>query len=155
MNIKHVNKFLKLYVAVYLVSLTCTGFCDDSALLHINALLKKHPIIDGHNDLPDVIRHDDIHPRDVIGYDLSKTAPGDTDLARLRRGHIGGQFWSVYIPGTQEVKERGFARIQLEQIDIARRMIEQYPKSLSFALTAKDIEKANKETESMKLSAEE
>ena len=41
------------------------------------------------------------------------------------KGGVGGQFWSVYIPG--EIKDSGFARIQLEQIDIARRMIARYP----------------------------
>ena len=37
----------------------------------------------------------------------------------------GAQFWSVYIP--MEAVEEGAARVQLEQIDIARRIIRRYP----------------------------
>ena len=52
---------------------------------------------------------------------------------------MAAQFWSIYIPG--EVKDSGFARIQLEQFDIARRMIARYPDRLALALTAADIER--------------
>ena len=46
---------------------------------------------------------------------------------------MGGQFWSVYVPG--EKSAEGYARVQLEQIDIARRVIERYPDQLAFAGT--------------------
>ena len=36
----------------------------------------------------------------------------NTDIDRLRKGLVGGQFWSVYIPG--DYKDSGFARVQLE-----------------------------------------
>jgi membrane dipeptidase len=51
---------------------------------------------------------------------------------------VGAQFWSVWVPG--ELKEQGYAKLQLEQIDIARRMIARYPENLALALTASDIE---------------
>jgi membrane dipeptidase len=44
--------------------------------------------------------------------------PGQTDLARLRQGRVGGQFWSVFIPGGG--KAQGYARVQLEQIELTR-----------------------------------
>ncbi|MEO5579230.1 MAG: dipeptidase, partial [Gemmatimonadaceae bacterium] len=62
---------------------------------------------------------------------------GHTDLERLKQGMVGAQFWSVYIPG--EVGDSGFARVQMEQIDIARRFIAKYPDRLQWALTVKDI----------------
>ena len=43
---------------------------------------------------------------------------------------VGAQFWSVYVPGETR-KRAGYARTQLEQIDIARRMIAQYPDRLA------------------------
>jgi membrane dipeptidase len=52
------------------------------------------------------------------------------------------QFWSVYVPG--EYKDSGYARLQLEQIDIARRVIARYPERLVLALTADDAERAFK-----------
>jgi membrane dipeptidase len=116
---------------------------EDAPLARAREILARHPLIDGHNDLPNVIREKGQPPRDVAAYDLDDPTPGDTDLARLRAGGVGGQFWSVYIPSTPEVGSRGFARIQLEQIDIARRMIERYPADLALALTADDIERAN------------
>jgi len=116
---------------------------EDDALAHARAFLARHPLIDSHNDLPEVIREKGKPPRDVVAYDLTRATPGDTDLARLRAGGVGGQFWSVYIPSSPDVGRKGFARIQLEQIDIALRMIERYPGDLALALTADDIERAN------------
>ena len=107
--------------------------------------LAAQPVIDGHNDLPWRIREDTVHPMDVDAYDLRKRAAGMTDLARLKRGHVGAQFWSIYIPGERNDKTYrakgevastpGYARVQLEQIDIARRMVARYP-ALQWALTA-------------------
>ena len=118
---------------------------QDAALAHAREFLKQHPLIDGHNDLPSVIRESGKPPRDVPAYDLNGRTAGDTDIARLRAGGIGAQFWSVWIPSLPEVGKRGFARIQLEQIDIALRMIERYPADLQLALTADDVERANTE----------
>ncbi|HET9605172.1 MAG TPA: dipeptidase [Gemmatimonadales bacterium] len=109
----------------------------DAALEHARKLLASTPLIDGHNDLPWEIRTNREHPHDVAAYDLRRTTPGHTDLARLAAGHVGGQFWSVYIPG--EIKDSGYARVQLEQIDIARRMIASYPEKLAPAYSADDI----------------
>src|SRR5688500_9990233 len=118
---------------------------DDRALDEARAILSRHPLIDGHNDLPMVIRESGKPPRDVVAYDLDARTAGDTDIARLRAGGVGGQFWSVYVPSAPEAGARGFARIQLEQIDIALRVIERYPRDLALALTADDIERANAE----------
>jgi membrane dipeptidase len=101
-------------------------------------VLRETPLIDGHNDLPWTIREN--AGRDVEAYDLRKTTPRMTDLARLDKGMVGAQFWSVYIPG--EIKDSGYARVQLEQIDIARRMIAKYPERLEYATSTADIRRA-------------
>jgi membrane dipeptidase len=62
----------------------------------------------------------------------------------LRQGHVGAQFWSVWVPSTDDIKKLGFARIQLEQIDIAHRVVERYPDDLQLALSVADIEEANR-----------
>ena len=111
----------------------------DPALEHARKLLRSTPLVDGHNDLPWTIRESKEAPRDVGRYDLRGTVPGQTDLARLKAGMVGAQFWSVYIPG--EIKDSGFARVQLEQIDIARRLIAAYPDRFAPALTADDIKR--------------
>lgn len=131
-------------IVLGVLSPTDTRGDDDPALRQAWEVLQKNPLIDGHNDLPAVIRESGTPPRDVEAYDLNRRAPGDTDIGRLREGGIGGQFWSVWIPSSADVGKKGFARIQLEQIDIALRMIERYPGDLRLALSAADIDEANR-----------
>ncbi|MHB1310678.1 MAG: dipeptidase [Gemmatimonadaceae bacterium] len=113
----------------------------DPYLARVKKLLATNPVIDGHNDVPWEIRENKEMPRDVDHYDLrTNLKKQDTDFARMKQGGLGGQFWSIYIPG--EVKDSGYARIQLEQFDIARRMIAKYPDRMVFARTAADARRA-------------
>ena len=117
---------------------------DDAAMRHARALLASRPIVDGHNDLPWEIRVNAISKMNVDKYPLRTPAPGQTDFARLKAGGVGGQFWSVYIPGDDTAKLYGYAKMQLEQIDIARRMIARYPDQLQLALSYADVLRAQK-----------
>ncbi len=118
------------------------GPSEDAALQRARRLLASTILVDGHNDLPYAIRNFKDAPGDIVAYDLRKPTPGDTDLARLRAGGLGAQFWSVYIPG----EGRGpFARPQLEQIEIARRIIARYPDSFRFATTVAEIRAARRD----------
>jgi membrane dipeptidase len=129
--------------AVVLVLLAAVApAAENDALERARAVLSRHPVIDGHNDLPWAIRENAAAPRDVAAYDLRSRTTGATDLERLRLGHVGGQFWSVYVPAELD---GGFARTQLEQIDIARRVIERYPENLAFATSAEEVERALRE----------
>ncbi len=110
---------------------------DDPYLARARRILSQTPLIDGHNDLPWRIREDSVARGNVDAYDLRKRAPGHTDLDRLKKGMVGAQFWSVYTPG--DYRDSGYARVQLEQIDIARRVIAKYPDRLALALTPEDI----------------
>jgi membrane dipeptidase len=112
----------------------------DPYLERARRVLASTPLVDGHNDLPWAIRENRIAPKDVEAYDLRTRTSGHTDLERLRKGMVGAQFWSVYIPG--EYRDSGYARVQLEQIDIARRVIERYPDALRLALSSSDIRSA-------------
>lgn len=99
--------------------------------------LAAAPVFDGHNDLPWEIRNDTIARKDPTRYDLRTRSRGHTDIPRLRAGRVGAQFWSVYLPGNYG--DSGYARVQLEQIDIARRVIQLYPDVFELALTADDV----------------
>jgi membrane dipeptidase len=101
--------------------------------------LESTPLFDGHNDLPWVIRGSEDAPHDVEAYDLRNATSGHTDIARLRSGMVGAQFWSVYIP--MEAVEEGAARYQLEQIDIARQVIRRYPDVFEQAYSMSDVER--------------
>ena len=112
---------------------TATGSTDPH-MARARRVLRTTPLVDGHNDLPWAIREATAAPHDVEAYDLRKKAAGHTDLARLKQGMVGGQFWSIYIPG--DYRDSGYARVQLEQIDIARRIVAKYPERFQWALTA-------------------
>jgi len=112
---------------------------SDPALARARAVLARHPVMDGHNDLAWAIRENPKAPGDVFAYDLRTRTAGDTDLGRLREGQVGGQLWSVYVPAEMD---SGFLRAQLEQIDIARRMLARYPERLALCTTADEVERA-------------
>lgn len=132
-------------VAVFL-SVHCLAAvaAEDAVLAHARRLAQEAIVFDGHNDLPWAIRTYAPAPNDVDAYDLHSHAPGkgQTDIPRLRAGGVGAQFWSVYIPGEAQ---GGFAHTQLEQIDLARRLIERYPDTLRFARSAAEVRAARKD----------
>jgi membrane dipeptidase len=127
-------------VAALLVASAARTRADDDALARAKAVLARHPVIDGHNDLPWAIRENTAAPRDVLAYDLRRRTTGNTDLERLRQGGVGGQFWSVYVPA-----DKVAAKTQLEQIDIARRVIALYPDRLALTTSAAEVERAMRE----------
>jgi membrane dipeptidase len=123
---------------VLIILMPTLALAQDTHMEKARRVLQAVPLVDGHNDLPWYIRTDvKESPLDVEAYDLRRPTSGNTDLERLKRGMVGGQFWSVYVPG--DYSDSGYARVQLEQIDIARRVIAKYPDVLQPAFTAQDI----------------
>lgn len=114
-----------------------TAQAADPHLELARRVLRTTPLFDGHNDLPWAIRQSPTARGNVAAYDLRTRTEGHTDLARLRQGMVGAQWWSVYLPG--DWADSGYARVQLEQLDIARRVIERYPDHFELALTAADV----------------
>jgi membrane dipeptidase len=100
-------------------------------------LLRRHPLIDGHNDLAWEARQQSGYDFDRL--DLSQRLDTThTDLPRLRAGGVGAQFWSVWVPSTLP---DGEAVIQtLEQIDAVHQMVARYGDQLGFARTADELE---------------
>jgi membrane dipeptidase len=124
---------------------------DADITARVTRVLDSTPLIDGHNDLPWGIReitHNNFSAID-IGKDTSgiATSPGwpnlTTDIPRLRKGMVGAQFWSVYVP----VSVKGFEVVQttMEQIDLVKRMAARYPAALEMAYTAADIRRIHKQ----------
>ena len=106
-------------------------------LARVTELLRQHPLIDGHNDLPWEARKQSGYDFDAL--DLSKRlTTTHTDLPRLRDGGVGAQFWSVWVPSTLP---DGAAVIQtLEQVDAVHQMVGRYGDQLGFARTADELE---------------
>ena len=109
----------------------------ESPLAEADQLLRKVPLIDGHNDLAWAVRKDG-----HLGVaDLDRLQPSlQTDLVRLQSGRVGGQFWSVYVPCRFKGSDAVAATI--EQIEFVHRMIEHFPNNLALATSAKQVEDA-------------
>ena len=111
-------------------------------LARAHALLAKTPLVDGHNDLPYVIRIDKAAPGDVLAFDLCTARAGrDTDLARLQAGKVSAQFFAAFVPPA----EKQPASYALQQIALIRRMNALHPDILHPALRAADILRAKRE----------
>jgi membrane dipeptidase len=113
-------------------------------------VLEQTPLIDGHNDLAWEIR--DRYKSRLASIDLKTDtsklpvgpdmAPLMTDIVRLRAGHVGGQFWSVWVP--VEVKGPEAVQMTLEQIDLVKRMAARYPADFEIAYTAADVRRIHR-----------
>lgn len=111
-------------------------------LARAQGLHKQTPLVDGHNDYPWALRELD-PARDLASADISGPVPKlMTDIPRMRKGGMGGQFWSVYVPSTMQGKEA--VRATLEQIDIVHRMLARWPETFERARTAADVERVFK-----------
>ena len=125
--------------------ITSAAPAQDSAQGRAERVLKRTPIIDGHNDLPWEIRdaYDFWRKELDLAADTSKLPhPLQTDLPRMKQGGMGAQFWSVWIPSALKGDEA--IRVTLEQIDIVHRMVRRYPSYLEMASTAADIRRIQK-----------
>ena len=110
---------------------------EEALRIHREALL-----VDGHNDLPWQFREKADLSFNKI--DIRKLQKGlHTDLPRLRKGGVGAQFWSAYVPAS--TRKSGIAvRETLEQIDVIHRMVKSYPDDLEMAYTVDDILRIHK-----------
>ena len=116
----------------------------------LDRVLTQTPLIDGHNDLPWEIRErfgGDLAKVDLSANTAALPAPSGslpmmTDIPRLRRGRVGAQFWSVFIP--VEMKGPQAVQATLEQIDLVKAMCARYPRDLAMAYSAADIRRLHK-----------
>jgi membrane dipeptidase len=114
------------------------------------AALKAAPVWDGHNDVPEQLRERyrnmiaDLDFADTTGTadPAIKKGPMHTDLARLAKGRVGAQFWSVYVDAG--LTEQQAVQATLEQIDVMKRILARHPDRLEFVTTAAGAEKAMK-----------
>lgn len=121
---------------------------DATATATANAALEAAPVFDGHNDVPNQLRDRVANQINAFDFeDTSHTGPTNpdgramqTDLARLRQGKVGAQFWSVYVPSNPDEPEA--VQQVIEQIDVTRRLIARNPDALRYVTTADQVERA-------------
>ncbi|XP_023065995.1 dipeptidase 2 isoform X1 [Piliocolobus tephrosceles] len=103
------------------------------------ALMRDFPLVDGHNDLPLVLRQ--VYQKGLQDVNLRNFSYGQTSLDRLRDGLVGAQFWSAYVPC--QTQDRDALRLTLEQIDLIRRMCASYSE-LELVTSAKALNDTQK-----------
>lgn len=126
-------------VAMAGVALASSAAAQDYSA-RVARVLRQTPLVDGHNDWPEALRErggDGRWTIDLRGGLDRRPVPYNTDIARLRAGRVGGQFWSVYVdaalPGLEQVKET------LEQVDLVHQIVARYPRNFALAHTAADV----------------
>ena len=112
----------------------------------VKKLLTNHPVVDTHNDYPVLIRweHENNLYQEEFDTDLLKKLPhywsNHCDLPRMRKGHVGGQFWSAWMDCNSSSSDA--VQLFLEQVDIIKQWVDKYPDDLMWADSAKDVEEA-------------
>lgn len=104
---------------------------DEAREIHERGML-----FDGHNDLPWAMRRAANYSFDRI--DIAEPTDFHTDIDRLKKGGLKAQYWSVYVPATDDA----IAVVQtLQQIEFVHKMCKTYPEVFELALTADDVER--------------
>ena len=98
----------------------------------VERVLKVSPVIDGHNDL--LVHYFDCKtcPRDLSDYPIDKTASGQTDILRLRKGGVGALLLNVF--GGDQTPESLFYGY-----DLVRRMEDAYQNDLKVVGSATEL----------------
>ncbi|KAF8469157.1 renal dipeptidase family [Kalaharituber pfeilii] len=115
-------------------------------------ILRKVPLIDGHNDLPFMIRmvYGNHIYKPNFTFSGEEGLPGHVDLKRLRQGRVGGNFWSVFVPCPStdtgidgvEFSDDLYSKAvhqTFQQIDLVKRLVDQYSNDLVLQ-TSSDIQ---------------
>jgi membrane dipeptidase len=139
------NFRIRMALAAVAASLATSLVVAQDLQARVARILKTTPLIDGHNDWPDVLREREGEGRwtvDLRSGLQNRQERYDTDIARLRAGRLGGQFWSVFVPsglpGPEQVKQT------LEQVALVESIVERYPETFALARTAADVRRIHK-----------
>eukprot|EP01111_Echinosteliopsis_oligospora_P009254 TRINITY_DN2683_c0_g1_i1.p1 TRINITY_DN2683_c0_g1~~TRINITY_DN2683_c0_g1_i1.p1 ORF type:complete len:451 (-),score=111.16 TRINITY_DN2683_c0_g1_i1:39-1391(-) len=99
---------------------------------HAIYLLTNNMLMDSHNDLPWAYK---LYDDNVSAIDLRVNQSDlDTDIPKIREGHLGAQIWSVYV----SCSYAGSLAVQatMEQIDVVYRLAEAYPDVFEIATSS-------------------
>ncbi|CEL58131.1 dipeptidase 2 [Rhizoctonia solani AG-1 IB] len=95
-------------------------------------------------DLPELVRV--VYKNNITAFNLHERMPAHVDIPRIRKGRVGGFFWSVYVgckdDGPDFLVPTNRVRDTLEQIDVAKLLIQQYPDTFLLATSTVDIKEA-------------
>eukprot|EP00062_Callorhinchus_milii_P005276 gi/632944549/ref/XP_007887568.1/ PREDICTED: dipeptidase 1-like [Callorhinchus milii] len=130
-----------LVILLTLILVSCSANSSDTDFYHKAVeLMKKTPLIDGHNDLPWQLKVR--VNNNLTAIDLRSWNDTQTNIEKLKLGLVGAQFWVAYVPCSTQNKQA--VRQTLEQIDVIRRLVEMYPNDFQLTTTSAGITEAFK-----------
>jgi membrane dipeptidase len=101
----------------------------------VKKITKAAILIDTHNDIPSFT---------IQGADIGNSPKNHTDIQRLREGGVGAVFFSVYVAATYVMGNHSANRT-LQMIDtVYQDIVNRYPDTFQLALSASDIERAQR-----------
>ena len=134
-----------LILGLTLIATPALAAAPDPYAARVARILKDTPLIDGHNDWAESLREREGEARWTIDLSQglgSKPVPYNTDIARLRQGMVGGQFWSAWVSSGLDPLEQ--VKETLEEIDLIRDIVARYPQTFELATTAADVRRIHK-----------
>ncbi|KAK2142314.1 hypothetical protein LSH36_971g00054 [Paralvinella palmiformis] len=134
---------LPFMLSFSVLSVHTHAISEEEALARAIRILEQYPLVDGHNDLPLVYRARIENQINLVNLSIDvvpQWGPSHTDIPRLRQGKSGAAFWITYVSCTKAGKDA--VRAGLEQIDVIKRYIAQYPNDFQLVTTADGIEEA-------------
>ena len=134
-----------LILSLALLATPAFAAAPDPYAARVARILKDMPLIDGHNDWAESLREREGEGRWSIdltqGLD-KKPVPYNTDIARLRQGMVGGQYWSAWVSSGLEPLDQ--IKQTIEEIDLIRDIVARYPQTFELAVTAADVRRIHK-----------
>lgn len=116
---------------------------DEPVQLRVQHLLKHHPLVDTHIDLPELARWMFQNKINGDAFSLDRAGfPGHVDIPRMREGRMGGAFWSVYTNCPADYNDTSGqgtllqVRDSLQQIDVTKRIVEKFSDDMALATSA-------------------
>ncbi len=141
-----IRHLLTIGLAAAAAIAAAAGASAASPEARVAAVLKATPLIDGHNDWAELLAEREGEGRWTLdlraGLDR-RPVPYNTDIARLRAGQVGGQFWSVYVSADLPPLEQ--VKATLDQIDLVHQIVARYSDTFALARTAADVRRIHRE----------
>jgi membrane dipeptidase len=146
---------VKKYIAFALTALLLSGLfspvlaqtkpadADPALWARAMRLHRSSIVVDGHNDITSPMVDEDFHlsmdSKDRLH--LSSGGPFHTDLDRMLRSGVTGNFFAIYVSGNT-LTTGGAMRRAMDMIDATNREIERHPRLLSACSTSAEIRAA-------------
>ena len=134
--------FFKVFTSV--LSKIMTVYSVEDIEKKFNNIISNFPIVDTHNDFSYNLRvqlHNEFETTKQFNFDSLLTT--HTDLVKMKEGKIGVQFFSCWIECKDDNmfyqdfdQPNNIVRDTLEQIDVVKRLVDEYSHSFKFVHTA-------------------